>query len=156
MPIPRFLVDELAVHVAGKDPAGLVFTGERGGVLRAQVFQRAAFTAAADTLGVLFLAYTGVRWGEMAALCVGRLDLMRRRGRTTSTRSQHALRGAGLGGMTGFGRALRCPVELLGGPPKRAAVGYGVIGSPTDSGSVSLGSSPGTPAPHNQRLGPVV
>ena len=49
------------------------------GVLRAQVFQRAAFTAAADTLGVLFLAYTGVRWGEMAALCVGRLDLMRRR-----------------------------------------------------------------------------
>jgi len=79
VPIPGFLVDELAVHVAGKDPAGLVFTGERGGVLRAQVFQRAAFTAAADTLGVLFLAYTGVRWGEMAALCVGRLDLMRRR-----------------------------------------------------------------------------
>jgi integrase len=52
VPIPRFLVDELAVHVAGKDPGGLVFTGERGGVLRAQVFQRAAFTAAADTLGV--------------------------------------------------------------------------------------------------------
>jgi len=25
-------------------------------------------------------------------------------------------------------------------------LGYGVIGSPTDSGSVSLGSSPGTPA----------
>src|SRR5689334_16648514 len=25
-------------------------------------------------------------------------------------------------------------------------MGYGVIGSPTDSGSVSLGSSPGTPA----------
>ena len=25
-------------------------------------------------------------------------------------------------------------------------VGYGVIGSPADSGSVSLGSSPGTPA----------
>ena len=31
------------------------------------------------------------------------------------------------------------------------AVGYGVIGSPTDSGSVSLGSSPGTPAV--ERLG---
>src|ERR1700753_3356645 len=28
-------------------------------------------------------------------------------------------------------------------------VGYGVIGSPTDSGSVSLGSSPGTPAQCN-------
>ena len=28
-------------------------------------------------------------------------------------------------------------------------VGYGVIGSPADSGSVSLGSSPGTPAEKN-------
>ncbi len=28
---------------------------------------------------VLFLAYTGVRWGEMAALKVGRLDMLRRR-----------------------------------------------------------------------------
>ena len=28
----------------------------------------------------------------------------------------------------------------------RTIVGYGVIGSPADSGSVSLGSSPGTPA----------
>ena len=27
-----------------------------------------------------------------------------------------------------------------------ALLGYGVIGSPADSGSVSLGSSPGTPA----------
>jgi integrase len=30
-------------------------------------------------LVVLFLAYTGLRFGEMAALWVGRLDLMRRR-----------------------------------------------------------------------------
>ncbi|MEP7178089.1 MAG: tyrosine-type recombinase/integrase [Pseudonocardiales bacterium] len=30
-------------------------------------------------LVVLFLAYTGVRFGEMAALRVGRLDLLRRR-----------------------------------------------------------------------------
>jgi hypothetical protein len=29
-------------------------------------------------------------------------------------------------------------------------MGYGVIGSPADSGSVSLGSSPGTPALHLQ------
>ena len=29
---------------------------------------------------------------------------------------------------------------------ERDPLGYGVIGSPTDSGSVSLGSSPGTPA----------
>ena len=30
-------------------------------------------------LAVLFLAYTGMRFGEMAALRVGRLDLARRR-----------------------------------------------------------------------------
>ena len=29
---------------------------------------------------------------------------------------------------------------------KSSTLGYGVIGSPADSGSVSLGSSPGTPA----------
>lgn len=29
-------------------------------------------------------------------------------------------------------------------------MGYGVIGSPADSGSVSLGSSPGTPAQYLQ------
>jgi integrase len=28
---------------------------------------------------VLFLEYTGLRWGEMAALKVGRLDMLRRR-----------------------------------------------------------------------------
>ncbi|MEN9687882.1 MAG: hypothetical protein RL381_894 [Actinomycetota bacterium] len=28
-------------------------------------------------------------------------------------------------------------------------MGYGVIGSPADSGSVSLGSSPGTPAQYS-------
>jgi integrase len=33
----------------------------------------------AHRLVVLFLAYAGVRFGEMAALRVGRLDLMRRR-----------------------------------------------------------------------------
>ena len=39
------------------------------------------------------------------------------------------------------------------GAPSRWALrlGYGVIGSPTDSGSVSLGSSPGTPAPQHHR-----
>ncbi len=30
-------------------------------------------------------------------------------------------------------------------------MGYGVIGSPADSGSVSLGSSPGTPAQYPAR-----
>ena len=30
-------------------------------------------------------------------------------------------------------------------------MGYGVIGSPADSGSVSLGSSPGTPAQYSSK-----
>ena len=44
VPIPRFLVDELAAHVAGRDPDQLVFTGVKGGALRAQVFQRAVLS----------------------------------------------------------------------------------------------------------------
>jgi integrase len=50
VPIPRFLVDELAAHVAGKAPDELVFTGVRGGALRAQVFQRSVLKPAADRL----------------------------------------------------------------------------------------------------------
>lgn len=52
VPLPRFLVEELAGHVTGKDREDLVFLGERGAVLRAQVFQRAAMTAAATEIGV--------------------------------------------------------------------------------------------------------
>jgi hypothetical protein len=40
----------------------------------------------------------------------------------------------------------RCWSGPEGGPGNGHSVGYGVIGSTTDSGSVSLGSSPGTPA----------
>jgi integrase len=50
VPIPRFLIDELATHVAGKQRDGLVFTGEKGGALRAQVFQRSVLSAAAERL----------------------------------------------------------------------------------------------------------
>jgi integrase len=52
VPIPRFLVDDLAAHAAGKGRDDLVFTGEKGGALRAQVFQRAAFDTAVAALGV--------------------------------------------------------------------------------------------------------
>src|SRR6185369_14106399 len=46
------------------------------------------------------------------------------------------------------GRRVRSPLGCVGGPGPGAAchLGYGVIGSPTGSGPVSLGSSPGTPA----------
>jgi site-specific recombinase XerC len=52
LPLPRFLADALAAHVAGKDRDELVFTGEKGGVLRAQVFQRAVLTRGAAAIGV--------------------------------------------------------------------------------------------------------
>ena len=44
VPIPRFLVDELAQHVAGRGPEDLVFSGVRGGSLSAQSFQRMVLT----------------------------------------------------------------------------------------------------------------
>lgn len=47
VPVPPFLVEELAANVAGKKRDELVFTGTRGAPLRAQVFQRAVLTRAA-------------------------------------------------------------------------------------------------------------
>lgn len=52
VPLPRFLVDELAAHVAGRGRDELVFTGTRGGALRANGFQRDRLTAAATAIGV--------------------------------------------------------------------------------------------------------
>ena len=49
---PRFLVGELAVHVAGRSPDELLFTGERGAVMRSQTFQRAALTRTAEALKI--------------------------------------------------------------------------------------------------------
>jgi integrase len=56
-------------------------------------------------LAVLFLAYTGIRFGELAALRVGRLDLMRRR--ATIAESVTEVSGRGL--VWGTPRAARCP-----------------------------------------------
>ena len=53
VPIPRFLIDDLAEHLRGKKKDDLVFTGVRGGgALRAAVFRRAGFDKAADAIGV--------------------------------------------------------------------------------------------------------
>jgi integrase len=53
VPIPRFLIDELAGHVAGRSRDDLVFSGVRGGgALRAPVFRRAAFDRAAASIGL--------------------------------------------------------------------------------------------------------
>jgi integrase len=50
--VPRFLMDALAEHLAGKQPEDLVFPAVNGGALRSQVFQRAVLTGAAAEIGV--------------------------------------------------------------------------------------------------------
>lgn len=52
VPVPRFLVDELAAHVAGRGPDELAFPAVQGGTLRVRVFRRAALDAAAEAIGV--------------------------------------------------------------------------------------------------------
>jgi integrase len=52
VPIPRFLVDELAQHVAGQNPDDFVFTSPRGGLLRLQNFRHTVFDRAAHTTGL--------------------------------------------------------------------------------------------------------
>lgn len=52
VPLPPFLVDQLAEHVAGKQPDELLFTATKGGPLRSQVFQRAVLTRAAASIAL--------------------------------------------------------------------------------------------------------
>jgi integrase len=55
VPIPRYLVDQLTEHVAGKDPEDLVFTSPRGAPLRNHNFRRRVFAPAAEAIGVAHL-----------------------------------------------------------------------------------------------------
>jgi integrase len=50
VPIPRFLVDELADHIAGKSPDDLVFTAQAGTVLRNSNFRPRVFDPAAASV----------------------------------------------------------------------------------------------------------
>jgi integrase len=53
VPIPRFLIEELAEHVKGRSPDDLVFSGvRRGGALRGPVFRRGGFDRAAELIGL--------------------------------------------------------------------------------------------------------
>jgi integrase len=47
LPIPRFMLDDLALLVAGKAPDDFVFSAPMGGVLRIRNFRRAGFEPAA-------------------------------------------------------------------------------------------------------------
>ncbi len=48
VPLPRFVVDEFAVYLAGKDPSALVFTSPKGAPLRNRNARRGWFDAAAE------------------------------------------------------------------------------------------------------------
>jgi integrase len=61
VPIPRFLVDELAPLVVGKDPQDLVFTGAKGAVLRLSHFRRSVFIPAVEATGLTGLTPHGLR-----------------------------------------------------------------------------------------------
>jgi integrase len=52
VPIPRFLANELASHLAGKAPGDLLFTAPEGGVLRNTNFRPRIFDPAADKAGL--------------------------------------------------------------------------------------------------------
>jgi integrase len=52
VPLPRFLADELAVHVAGKAPGDFVFAAEKGGVMHSRNFRRKSFDPAVRAAGL--------------------------------------------------------------------------------------------------------
>ncbi len=53
VPVPRFLIDQLAAHIAGKPADALVFGGEKAGApMRSRTFQRAVFDKAAGAVGL--------------------------------------------------------------------------------------------------------
>jgi integrase len=52
VPVPHFLRDELAVHLADKDPDDLLFTSPRGETLRVHGFRRTYFDPAATAAGL--------------------------------------------------------------------------------------------------------
>jgi integrase len=52
VPIPRFIADDLALHMAGKRPEDLVFTSRKGAVLRNLNFRRDVFDRAARSAGL--------------------------------------------------------------------------------------------------------
>jgi integrase len=52
VPIPRFLVEPMSLHIAGRDRDELVFTSPGGEVLRNNNFRRRVFDRAAESVGL--------------------------------------------------------------------------------------------------------
>jgi len=52
LPVPRFVVDELAKYVEGKGPDELVFTNSAGGCSTTRTFAATSFNQAARSIGL--------------------------------------------------------------------------------------------------------
>ncbi len=61
VPIPRFLIEELSVLVAAKQPDDFVFTARKGGLLRLQNFRHAIFDPAVRSAGMVGLTPHSLR-----------------------------------------------------------------------------------------------
>jgi integrase len=61
VPLPRFLVDDVAALIAGKAASDLVFTAREGGVLRLMNFRRRSFDPAARAVELEGLTPHGLR-----------------------------------------------------------------------------------------------
>jgi integrase len=84
VPLPRFLADQLAPHLASLAPDDLVFTGvRRGSALRAAIFRRGHFHAAAAAIGIPGLHPRELRHTAASQQMLGRAVEDRR---TTSVR----------------------------------------------------------------------
>lgn len=83
VPIPRFLVDDLAAQVAGKGRDDLVFTAPGGGPLRNTNFRSRVFAPAADSVGLPGLTPHDLRHNGGQSRGCGRRQ---RQGRTADAR----------------------------------------------------------------------
>ncbi len=61
VPVPAFLVEDLAAHLAGRAPGSLAFPASQGGFLRNGNFRRNVFDAAAARAGVQDVTPHGLR-----------------------------------------------------------------------------------------------
>ena len=101
VPLPRFLVEQLSPHLATLKPDDLVFTGvRRGSPLRAAIFRRGHFNAAAEAIGLPGLHPHELRHSAASLLLNERgrnlrelQDLLGHRSLSTTARCTHIDRG---------------------------------------------------------------
>jgi integrase len=102
VPLPRFVADELAAHVAGLEPDALVFPAPRGGPVRASLFRRRVWHSAVEAAGLVPLRLHDLRHTAVAmriAAGASPNEVAARAGHTSTVtvldRYGHLLPGAG-------------------------------------------------------------